>query len=68
LGKDLYAASCSGCHGADPANGRSNISAAKTASNTLNAISNNKGGMGFLSTTIKATEAANIAAYVTKPF
>lgn len=62
-------ASCAGCHGGmDPSKGSNKISAAATASNTLNAIAKNVGGMGFLSSTIGATEAANIAAYVKAPF
>jgi hypothetical protein len=52
----------------DPRNGSNGISKAATASNTLNAIANNTGGMGFLSGTIGATEAANIAAFVKAPF
>jgi mono/diheme cytochrome c family protein len=67
-GKTLYASSCAMCHGADPSKGTSNIANAKSASNILSAISSNKGGMSFLGATIGSTEAANIAAYVTKPF
>jgi hypothetical protein len=52
----------------DPSKGSNKIGNAATASNTLNAIAKNTGGMGFLSSTIGATEAANIAAYVKAPF
>jgi hypothetical protein len=52
----------------DPSKGSNGISKASSASNTLSAIRNNTGGMGFLSTIIGATEAANIAAYVQAPF
>jgi hypothetical protein len=52
----------------DPSKGSNGIGKASTASNTLSAIAGNRGGMGFLSATIGATEAANIAAYVTAPF
>jgi mono/diheme cytochrome c family protein len=58
---------CSGCHGIDPTKGANNIAKAKSASATLSAIKANTGGMGFLSTSIGATEAANIAAYITNP-
>jgi hypothetical protein len=52
----------------NPSMGSNKIGNAATASNTLRAIANNTGGMGFLSTTIGATEAANIAEYVKAPF
>jgi mono/diheme cytochrome c family protein len=63
----LYA-SCSGCHGGDPTKNQNKIQNAASASKTLSAIAGNTGGMGFLSTTIKAAEAANIAAYIAAPF
>jgi mono/diheme cytochrome c family protein len=59
-GKALYAASCSSCHGADTSIGRS-------ASSTLKAIASNKGGMGFLASTIGTQQAADIAAYAANP-
>ncbi len=51
------------CHGATP---QSKFGG--SASKTLSAIASNKGGMGFLSTSIMQAEANNIAAYIAKPF
>jgi hypothetical protein len=66
-GKASYAM-CIACHGADPTKNQNKIQSATSASKTLSAIANNTGGMGYLSATIGATEAANIAAYVKAPF
>jgi mono/diheme cytochrome c family protein len=60
----LYTNNCAFCHGADPSKNLSNILNGKSASVTLNAIATNFGNMGFLSATIKAAEADNIAAYL----
>lgn len=56
-GKLLYAASCAGCHGA-------NMATAKDSTRTLGAIASNKGGMGYLSNTIQASQSDDIAAYL----
>ncbi len=57
-GKTLYSAYCANCHGASFAN-------AKNASLTLSAITTGRGGMGGLSASIKAQQAADIAYYLT---
>jgi mono/diheme cytochrome c family protein len=64
----LSYAVCTSCHGIDPTKGMNNIGKAKSATAILNAIKGNTGGMGFLSSTITSVEAANIAAYISKPF
>jgi hypothetical protein len=58
-----------GCHGPDPLANKNNIRAAANAPNViLNAISSNKGGMGFLAAyNITALPAADIAAYIANP-
>ena len=40
---------------------------ANSSSTILNAISSNRGGMSFLSATIKAAQANDIAAYLANP-
>jgi hypothetical protein len=56
------------CHGANPANNQANIlKGANSASAITKAITGNTGGMGFLSGTIGATEASNLAAYLANP-
>jgi hypothetical protein len=67
-GKVLYAANCAGCHGANPALGINNmLNGANSPSTILNAISSNTGGMKFLSATISAPQANDIAAYLANP-
>lgn len=57
-----------GCHGANPAQNTNNIlNGANSPSTILNAISSNRGGMGFLAATIKAPQASDIAAYLANP-
>ena len=56
-GQSLYAASCASCHG--PRNPD-----AMNYQNTLKAITNNKGGMGTLSASIKTAQADDIATYL----
>ena len=60
-GKALFASACASCHGA------TNTGMGVNASATLRAIATNKGGMGFLSSTIGAQQAADIAAYAANP-
>ena len=48
---------CFACHGA-------NYSNARDSNRTLAAIASNKGGMGYLSSTIQAPQANDIAAYL----
>ena len=60
-GKALFASACASCHGA------TNTGMGANASATLRAIATNKGGMGFLSSTIGAQQAADIAAYAANP-
>ena len=59
------------CHGPDPTTNKSNIRAGANAPTViLNAISSNKGGMGFLGNapyTVTALQAADIAAYIANP-
>jgi mono/diheme cytochrome c family protein len=57
-GQDLYAAYCATCHGASYAEARDYAS-------TLSAIARNKGGMGYLSASIRASQANDIATYLT---
>ena len=79
VGKQLYLntngspLSCANgsCHGPDPRANNKNILAGANAPNViLNAISSNKGGMGFLGNapyTVTALQAADIAAYIANP-
>lgn len=59
------------CHGPNPSANNNNIRTAANAPNAiLNAISSNKGGMGFLGNapyTVTALQAADIAAYIANP-
>jgi hypothetical protein len=67
-GKVVYAASCALCHGANPSTNIDKVlKGANSASTILSAIRTNKGGMGILSSTIGATEAADLAAYLATP-
>jgi mono/diheme cytochrome c family protein len=67
-GKALYAANCSGCHGANAAlNGSKILNGANNATRITNAINSNTGGMGGLSATVGATQAADIAAFLATP-
>jgi mono/diheme cytochrome c family protein len=67
-GKAIYAASCAGCHGANAALGGNNIlNGANNATLITSAINGNVGGMGFLSATITATKAADLAAFLATP-
>ena len=54
----LHAQYCASCHGANGPGG------AKNSGNTLAAIRNNKGGMGFLASSIQQTQSDAIAAYL----
>lgn len=56
-GKTLYNNNCFSCHGA-------NYSNARDSNKTLAAIASDKGGMGYLSSSIKAAQANDIAAYL----
>ena len=60
IGKSLWAKNCASCHGGDTGKGTN-------ASKTLTAIRNNTGGMGFLSGSIGANEASQIATYAASP-
>jgi hypothetical protein len=59
------------CHGPDPTTNKNNIRAGANAPTViLNAISSNRGGMGFLGNapyTVTALQAADIAAYIANP-
>ena len=66
-GKSLYAGNCASCHGGNPAQNISKILRGTSASATLGAIASNKGGMGYLSGSIGAAEANDIAAYLAQP-
>ncbi|MFN0301957.1 MAG: choice-of-anchor D domain-containing protein [Burkholderiales bacterium] len=57
----------SACHGADPTRDKSNILSGTSAARIQQAINNDKGGMGFLSAYVNATDLANIAAYIANP-
>lgn len=56
-GATLWAQACAGCHGSVFAN-------ARDSSRTLWAISANRGGMGYLASTIGAQQSDDIAAYM----
>ena len=56
-GKTLYNQYCAQCHGGNMPN-------AKNSGNTLNAIASNRGGMSALATSVKTTEADDIASYL----
>jgi mono/diheme cytochrome c family protein len=56
-GKTLYNNNCASCHTSYYAN-------ARDSNKTLAAIASNKGGMGYLNSTIKAPQANDIAAYL----
>ncbi len=65
-GKLLYVASCTGCHGADPAENRNNILAGANSYTTIASAISNIGGMksySFLTT----AELKDIAAYLVGP-
>ena len=56
------------CHTANPsANVSKVLKGANSASTILSAISKNTGGMGFLSASVGATQAADLAAYLAAP-
>ncbi len=64
-GTALYASACASCHGANPALGQLNIlKGRKDGALILKVIKENKGGMGYLSGSIQAAQAADIAAYL----
>lgn len=60
LGKTAWSNNCASCHGGQ-------ISKGQSASKIMSAISNNTGGMGFLSGSISANDANNIATYAANP-
>jgi mono/diheme cytochrome c family protein len=66
-GKSLYQANCASCHGGNPAQNISKVLKGTAPGNTLNAIASNTGGMGYLSGTIGAAQANDIAAYLAQP-
>jgi hypothetical protein len=74
-GKELYwntngaPLSCGSatCHNGFPALKLNNIAKGTSATSTLNAITNNKGGMGLLNGYVSAQDAADIAAYIANP-
>lgn len=65
-GKSLYALHCASCHGANPAAGKYNIAAGKSATLTKHAIQLDIGGMGFLNF-LSDSEHAAIADYIKNP-
>jgi mono/diheme cytochrome c family protein len=66
-GKTLYANHCASCHGSVGAIDSRARASANCGQRLLNAIAANTGGMGYLSTAIKAAEADHIALYLTNP-
>jgi len=67
-GKTSYMSLCAACHTSTPANNVSKILKGANSSNAiLSAISGNKGGMGYLSGSVNATVASDIAAYLATP-
>lgn len=67
-GKASYMSLCAACHTANPANNVSKIlKGANSSSAILSAISGNKGGMGYLSGSVNATVASDMAAYLATP-
>ena len=65
-GKSLYALHCASCHGANPASGKYNIAAGKSATITKHAVQLDIGGMGFLNF-LTDTEHTAIADYIKNP-
>ncbi len=67
-GKVIYANSCALCHGSNPSTNIDKVlKGANSASTILSAIAKNSGGMGYLSSTIEATQASDLAAYLATP-
>ena len=71
-GKALYQTdapvlACSSCHDADPTQNTRNILKGRDPQVILNAIATNTGNMGFYQGKVTATDAADIAAYLTNP-
>jgi cytochrome c553 len=62
LGQVVYA-SCSGCHGADPASKSLNIQKGVTVA-ALDAAYRNVGSMNQFQTSLSATQNLNLAAYI----
>ena len=63
-GETLYAQNCSGCHGSDPIDDRNGIQRGSDSSRISNAISRNRGGMGYLADTLSSGDIDAIAAYI----
>lgn len=64
-GKASYDANCASCHGATRATAFNKLlNAGPDAARIQWAIANNRGGMSYLASTVDATVAANIAAYI----
>src|SRR5579871_3791849 len=61
-GKALYTGDCVSCHGSNP----SSVSSGSTAA-ALQGYITSVGAMNFLSSTLSATDVANIAAYIANP-
>lgn len=57
----------SGCHDGFPTVRKNKINNGTNPATTLNAINNNKGGMGILQGFVTSTDAADIAAYIANP-
>lgn len=67
-GKVIYAASCALCHSPNAAANVSKVlKGANSSASILNAITRNTGGMGFLSSSIGAQQAADLAAFLATP-
>ena len=67
-GKVIYVASCAMCHSQSAAANVSKVlKGANSPSTILNAITKNTGGMGFLSSSIGAQQAADLAAFLATP-
>ena len=56
-----------GCHAGFPVVMTNGIAKGSDPAKTVNAIANNKGGMGFLSAYVNNVDAADIAAYIVNP-
>ncbi|MBK6649830.1 MAG: cytochrome c [Betaproteobacteria bacterium] len=64
----IYAASCASCHSPNAAANVSKVlKGANSSASILNAITKNTGGMGFLSSSIGAQQAADLAAFLATP-
>lgn len=66
-GKAVYLSLCASCHTSNPARNVDSVLRGTNYSVILNAISSDKGGMGFLNGAVSTQDAKDIAAYLVNP-